>query len=139
MHEVHFDLLWIGHMLDIRERESLFDIGVTNVIDVAYEEKPAQLPRQLVYCRFPLNDGAGNEPSVVLQALRTACDFLKFKSKTLIACSAGMSRSPTIAAFSLAHHLKVMPEEVIERIGDKKSLELNPDFWLEVKMAFEQL
>lgn len=28
MHEVHFDLLWIGHMLDIRERESLFDIGV---------------------------------------------------------------------------------------------------------------
>ena len=65
MHEIHSNLLWLGHALDIREPRSLFDVGVEAVVDVAYEEPPAQLPRQLIYCRFPINDGGGNEPSTL--------------------------------------------------------------------------
>ena len=29
-----------------------------------------------IYCRFPLNDGGGNDASVLLQAVRTIVDFL---------------------------------------------------------------
>ena len=61
MHEIHPDLLWLGHALDVREPRPLFDAGITAVVDVAFEEPPAQLPRQLIYCRFPLSDGGGND------------------------------------------------------------------------------
>ena len=139
MHEIHSNLLWIGHALDVREPRPLFAVGITAVIDVAYEEPPAQIPRQLTYCRFPLNDGGGNDPNTLLQALRTATDLLGSKTKTIIACSAGMSRSPTLAAFALAYHLAEEPDDVIAGIADIKSLELKPELWADTLAAFNKL
>ncbi|MEM9412733.1 MAG: dual specificity protein phosphatase [Planctomycetota bacterium] len=135
MHEVHPGLLWIGHAMDVRDPQSIFDVGISAVIDVAYEETPSGVPRQLVYCRFPLNDGGGNEPGRIVQALKTTTDFLRSGTKTMVACSAGMSRSPSIAAFSLALHLSERPEDVLERIGKLKSLEINTDLWNEIRDA----
>ncbi len=139
MHEIHPNLLWIGNASDVREPRTLFDAGVTTVIDVAYEESPTQIPRQLTYCRFPLNDGGGNAPNMLLQALRTTTDFLGSGTRTIIACSAGMSRSPTIAAFALAHHLSENPDDVIARIGRVKSLELKPELWADMLIALDKL
>lgn len=139
MHEIHSNLLWIGHALDAREPKALFDVGITAVIDVAYEELPAQLPRQLTYCRFPLNDGSGNQSRVLLQVLRTAVDFLRSNTRTMIACSAGMSRSPTIAAFALAYYLSEKPEAVLAKIVEVKSLEIKPELWADTLAAYNQL
>ena len=47
MHEIHSNLLWIGHSFDVRQPRPLFDAGITAVIDVAYEEPPAQIPRSV--------------------------------------------------------------------------------------------
>lgn len=123
MHEIHPSLLWIGHALDVREPGSLFDVGIRAVVDVALEEPPAQLPRQLIYCRFPLNDGGGNDVAILLQTIQTTVDLLDSHTRTIVACSACMSRSPTIAAFALAAYLAQEPDDVIARIADVKSLE----------------
>lgn len=139
MHEIHPNLLWIGHALDVREPRALFEVGITAVVDLAYEELPAQLPRQLISCRFPLNDGGGNNTDTLVQALRTTTDLLRAGTRTLIACSAGMSRSPTIAAFALAHHLSLEPDDVIARIAESKSLELKPELWADMLTAFNSL
>lgn len=139
MHEIHPNRLWLGHALDIREPRPLFDAGITAVVDVALEEPPAQLPRQLIYCRFPLNDGGGNEPSILLQAIQTVVDLLSSGTRTLVACSAGMSRSPTIAAFSLAAHLSQEPKDVVARIADIKSLELKAALWNDVANIFSKV
>ena len=139
MHEIERNLLWIGHAFDVREPRPLFDVGIKAVIDVAYEEPPAQIPRQLIYCRIPLNDGGGNHPNALLQTLRTATGLLESNTRTIIACSAGMSRSPTVAAFSLAYHLSVDPDDVITRISAIKSLELKPELWAEVLAAFKKM
>ncbi len=48
MLEVHRELLWIGNAVDIRTHENLLDAEISAVVDVAYEELPAQLPRQLI-------------------------------------------------------------------------------------------
>ena len=139
MHEIQPNLLWIGHAIDVRAPHGLFDAGIKAVIDVAYEERPAQIPRQLIYCRFPLNDGGGNDPNTLLQVLRITTALLQSKTKTIIACSAGMSRSPTIAAFSLAYHLSENPDEVIARIADIKSLELKADLLADTMHAYNRL
>jgi len=110
----------------------LFESGVKAVLDVAYEEPPANLPRQLTYCRFPINDGGGNNPATLFLALSTAINLLDSETPTLIACSAGMSRSPTVAAFALAFHLSESPDTVVARIAEIKSLELKPELWTDM-------
>ena len=47
MHEIQSNLLWIGHALDVREPQGLFDMGISAIVDVAYDEPTAKLPRQL--------------------------------------------------------------------------------------------
>jgi len=139
MYEIHPNLLWIGHAFDVREPQGIFDNGISAVVDVAYEEPCAQLPRKLVYCRFPLNDGGENHPPTVVRTLETVVGLLRSNTKTLIACSAGMSRSPTIAAYSLAMYLDSTPADMIDMIGEIKSLELNSPFWLDVMEAYTEL
>ena len=139
MNEIHSELLWIGNAFDVRQSRTIFDAGIAAVVDVAYEEPPAQVPRQLMYCRFPLNDGGGNDPVLLFQTLLTATNFIRAEIRTLIACSAGLSRSPTVAAFALAHHLDEDPDSVLSRIADIKALELNPDLWADMHVAFSKL
>jgi protein-tyrosine phosphatase len=139
MHELCSGLLWIGNAGDILELQSVFDAGIRAIIDVAYEEAVSSVPRQLVYCRFPLNDGGGNDRKVILNALHTATNLLRSGIPTIIACSAGMSRSPTIAAFALASLQSQDPETMIQRIGEIRSLELNPELWSDVRNVWESL
>ena len=139
MHEIHPDLLWLGNALDIREPQPLFDADIAAVVDVAIEERPAELPRQLIYCRFPLNDGDGNDAAVLLQAVQTIVDLLQSGTRTIVACSAGMSRSPTFAAFALAAHLRQSPEEVVARIAGIKALDVKASLWSDVSGVFSQV
>ena len=136
MHELHPNLLWLGHAFDGREPRPLFDVGITAVVDVAFEEPPAQLPRQLLYLRFPLNDGGGNDPPVLRFAVQSLVDLLHSETRTMVACSAGMSRSPTIAAYALACHLDITPELALERIAAIKSLEIKGQLWSDVASVF---
>ena len=139
MHEVHPNQLWLGHALDIREPRALFDVGIRAVVDVAIEEPPAALPRELIYCRFPIHDGGGNDPSVLLQAVQCTVDLLASATPTIVACSLGMSRSPTIAAFALATHLGRSPNEVILGIGEERALEVKGSLWNDVAGVFPRI
>ncbi|MFC1759305.1 protein phosphatase [Planctomycetota bacterium] len=129
MVEVLSGKIWLGHAFDVRQPRELFDHGISAVVDVAYEESPAQLPRQLVYCRFPLNDGEGNDPMLIRLAVDSVVNCLSIGMPTLVACSAGMSRSPSIAAVALAIHLGESPTEVLQRFSKSKALEVSPQFW----------
>jgi len=136
VHELHSNLLWLGHAFDIRKPRPLFDADITAVVDVAYEEPPANLPRQLSYLRFPLLDGGGNDPSLLILAVQSVVNLLHTDTRTIVACSAGMCRSPTIAAFALACHLGITPETALERIAAFKSLEIKSQLWNDVARVF---
>lgn len=125
-------LLWTGNAREARDVQSLFDAGISAVVDLAYEESPAQLPRQLVYCRFPLVDGAGNDPSLLKLALSTTVELFRAETHTMVACSAGMSRSPTVAICALAVHLDQSPESVLATVNQNSGLELHGDLWADV-------
>ena len=139
MHELHPNLLWLGHAFDVREPRPLFDAGISAVVDVAYEESPATLPRQLIYLRIPLNDGGGNEPSTLRLAVQIVVDLMHSNTRTIVACSAGMSRSPTIAAYSLACYLGITPEAALGRIAALRSLEIKGQLWNDVARVFQRV
>lgn len=132
MREIQSELLWTGNARDARDARGLIDGGISAIVDLAYEELPAQLPRQLVYCRFPIVDGAGNDPLLLRLALLTTVELLRSGTPAIVACSAGMSRSPMIAICALAVHVDQSPESVLAVVNEKSSFELHGDLWTDV-------
>ena len=97
--------LWLGHVGDARDVRAVLSAEIRAVVDLAADELPVVLPRDLVYHRFPLVDGPGNPPWLLRSAIATVADLLRAGIPTLLYCSAGMSRTPVIAAGALAQVL----------------------------------
>jgi hypothetical protein len=93
--------LWLGHAGDAGDKHELMRLGIGAVVDLAVEEPPAVTGHEMVYCRFPLLDGADNPPWLIRAAIDMTATLLREKVPTLVACSGGLSRSPVIAAAAL--------------------------------------
>lgn len=132
MYEIEPATLYVGHALDVRNPRLLFEQEIVAVVDVAYEEPPAALPREIIYCRIPLLDGGGNDAARLRLAVDTLIRLLGAGLRTLVGCSAGMNRSPCVAAAALACHLRQSPERVLERLGRLLPLEVSPQLWAEI-------
>lgn len=61
MHQIKPYSLWIGHAGDARDFEKAANCGIRAIVQLAMTEPPLQPPRELIYCRFPVLDGAGND------------------------------------------------------------------------------
>lgn len=94
--------LWLGHVGDTWDPREVLSAGIRAVVDLAMNEQPALLPRELVYCRFPLLDGAGNPPWLLRAAIETVAGLVRSGTPTLVYCGAGMSRSPCIVGAALS-------------------------------------
>ena len=49
--------------MDVDNFTNVLDAGIEALVDLGLNERPVQLTRELIYCRFPLNDGGGNSPN----------------------------------------------------------------------------
>src|SRR5262245_46533555 len=72
MRQIHPYCIHVGNALDARDLRRLYEAEIAAVIDLALEEKPAVLGREMIYCRFALVDGAGNSPIVLRAAVEMA-------------------------------------------------------------------
>ena len=97
MREVH-PKLWIGNALEARDLARVLELEIEALVDLAIEEPPASLVRELTYCRIPLLDGAGNPPEKLRLAVETVTSLLRAQTPTLVACGAGMSRSQALGS-----------------------------------------
>jgi len=101
--------LWIGTARDARDLQLVLAAGIHAVVDLAAEEPPANLGRDLIYLRFPIVDGGGNEEKRLRSLMAALTSLIRDRVPTLVACRLGMSRSPTVAAvaFGQVHGLSV--------------------------------
>ena len=90
--------LWLGHAADAQDFKRILDLEITALVQLAAEEAPLQPPRELIYCRFPLVDGPGNDASLLSLAITTLANLLEKRKSVLVCCGAGLSRSPAVAA-----------------------------------------
>jgi Predicted protein-tyrosine phosphatase len=125
--------LFLGNALDARNLRQLHELRIAAVIDLALEEQPAQLSREIAYCRFPLADGVGNPSWLLRAAIETTLSLVDQSINTLVACSGGMSRSPSIVAavLSIAHHRD--PDECLLELVRNHPREVSPPLWADVK------
>lgn len=121
--------LWLGNAGDAREPRALYDMGIRAVIDLALNEPPAQLPREISYCRFPLVDGAGNPAWLLRGAIDWLATLLRQRVPTLVYCGAGLSRSPAIAAAAIARLEGCQLREGLERATAGVPADVSTALW----------
>ena len=131
MRQIHSHALWLGHVGDVRDWRAVFDAGIQAIIDLAGNEAPAIPPRDLIYQRFPLLDGAGNPDWLLKLACYTVADLLCAGVPTLVYCSAGMSRSPTVAAAAIAITITTNRplDEALTLVRQAGDLDVSPALW----------
>jgi hypothetical protein len=131
--------LWLGHVGNVHDPSQLVEAGISAVVDLALNEPPVTLPRELVYCRFPLIDGTGNPPWLLRMAVETTAGLLRSGTSTLVYCGVGMSRSPAVvgAAIALVRGCS-LPEGLIAAL-ESGSGDVSPGLWAEIEEAIGSL
>jgi protein-tyrosine phosphatase len=124
--------LWIGHAGDGCDYQRLLGLGIRAVVQLAVEEPPLRPPRELLYLRFPLNDGVENPTDLLTLAVSSLASLIALSVPTLACCGAGMSRSPAVAAFALSLFMGEPPEEVLKRIVSGRPGDVSPGLWSEL-------
>ena len=121
MHRLQPHELWVGHAGDGRNFRQLHDAGIRAVVQLAAEEAPIATPREFISLRFPLVDGAGNDPQLLMLAVDAVRRLNSCAIPSLLCCSAGMSRSPVIAAAALSDDESALHDQVtaIARYGPR--------------------
>jgi protein-tyrosine phosphatase len=129
--------LWIGHAGDVRDPAQILEAGISAVVCVVQSEPPPALPRELVYCRFPLIDGTGNPLWLLRAAVETVARFLRSGTPTLVHCSAGISRSVAIAAAAVAVASDCSFAEGLLAATESGPSDVSPGLWAEIEHAME--
>ena len=132
MNQIQSYPLWIGHSGEGHNFPPIFDAGIEAVVELAAEEPALPSVRNLISCRFPLHDGVGNRPELLVLAIRTVASLIESGIPTLVCCSGGMSRSPAVvaAALSLVNHDSL--EECLKSVTYHHPSDVSPGLWREV-------
>jgi protein-tyrosine phosphatase len=130
--------LWIGHAGDGRAIQEAFDKGIQAIVQLALEEPPIQPPRSMLFCRFPLLDGSGNDLGLLYLAISTVASLVKHRMQTLVCCGAGMSRSPAIVAAALSLVEKAELEDRLKYVTQFHPADVSPGLWEQVCRTLEQ-
>ncbi len=133
MREIVPKLLWIGNAREARELSSVLEAGIEAMVDLAWEEISPSLTRDVIYCRFPLLDGAGNQPHCLRAAIDAVVSLVEKQIPTLVFCGAGMSRSPAIAAAALALSRGDPLDETLRAVVSGQPHDIAPSLWGDIK------
>jgi len=133
MREILPGRLWLGNAADARDAQAVIRAGILAVVDLAAEEKAPQLPRGLIYCRFPIMDGPQTSQNVLPAAVETLVALLKRRTPTLVFCGAGMSRSPALAAGALSIIEGGSPDDRLREIALGRPHDVSPQLWHAVR------
>lgn len=132
--------LSIGNAGDLQDPSRLCAAEVRAVVDLAANEPlPQLLPRDLTYCRFPLLDGADNDPVVLRLAVRTVAALMAANVPVVVCCSNGMSRSPAIAAAAIGIADRISLEAALVRVASAGTHDVSPALWNDVCAACASL
>jgi protein-tyrosine phosphatase len=124
--------LWLGHVGDLANPQPIVERGILAVVDLALNERPSLLSRDLAYCRFPLIDGSGNPAWLLRAAVQTVTCLLREETPALVCCGAGLSRSPCIAGAAVAFVRGCPLDEALAFVLRSGPADVSPALWSEV-------
>jgi protein-tyrosine phosphatase len=139
MREIIPARLWLGNAADAREVSRLADAGIVAVIDLAVEHVAPALSRSMLYFRVPLMDGEQGSRTVLRIAVEALVSLLEAELPTLVCCSAGMSRSPAVAAAALSIVHGGSPDERLRQIVAGHPHDVSAQLWRDVREVCREM
>ena len=133
MTEIVPGLLWIGSAGEVGGISTILDAGIEALVDLAAEERPPAIVRDLIYCRVPLLDGGGNRAGPLRAAIEVVVSLLKERIPTLVYCGAGTSRSPAVAAAAVAATRGGSLDKILADIVAERPHDVSPALWEDIK------
>jgi protein-tyrosine phosphatase len=127
--------LWLGNVLDARDLRGIHDQRIQAIVDLAANEPPPTITRDLAYMRYPLLDSTGNPPWMVCLAVEAVWRLLHGNVPTLVYCSAGMSRTPAIVAAALALETNRSLADCLQAITADAPHDVSPGLIADVQSA----
>jgi sRNA-binding carbon storage regulator CsrA len=127
--------LWLGHAGHMRDVCAVIDAGIAAFVDLALNEPIPPVPRDLIYCRFPLIDGVGNNTTLLRAAIGTTAELLRMLVPTLVFCSVGSSRSPAIVAAAISVVSRRSPGECLAEVARSVPHDVSPGLWADILTA----
>lgn len=121
--------LFLGNARDLSDPKGVNAAGVRAVVELAIEEPGATLSRELVRLRYPLYDGPGNEMMVLDAAIAGVASLISRRIPSLVCCSNGMSRSPSIVACAISRVNGESPGDVLGRVTRGAPADVSPFLW----------
>jgi len=129
--------IWLSHNVGPHDYQSLFELGISAIVQLAAEEAALQPPRELICCRFPLIDGPENETKLLYLAITTVANLIEKNVPTVVCCGAGMSRSPAIVAAALSMVYQEPPDDCLKQVAEHHPADVAPGLWLEIRQFLD--
>ena len=108
--------LWVGSLADASDAAALREAGIGTVVRLTHESPAGGTAGPTVH-EHPMVDGPRNDPEGFAGAVHETLAALERGETTLVHCSAGASRSVSVAATALAVHEGVDLREAFARVG----------------------
>ena len=137
--EISPDLLFIGNAMDARDLQQLYEHRITAVVDLAANEPPAQLNREMLYCRIPIIDGDGNSHEIIEIAVRCVVTLFEKEFRTLIACRRWHESFACNCRVGIAIVTKQPPGDCLTAIISGLSHDVSPALWSAVQMVYNDM
>jgi len=132
-------VLYIGSILDSRNEAMLAAMGIRTIVDLALGESPNMPAGDMVYLRYPLGGGSGNESWVLSGALLTTAHLIRNRVPTLIHCQVGRNRSAAIAAGAISLATQKSPDECLALVANCREIDVGHSMWKSVVEAADRL
>ena len=129
--------LWLGTIGDLRDIRRLYDVEIRAIVQLAYEEASASLPRDFIVCRVPLVDGCDNDMGLLRLAVDMVTRLLEGKFATLVCCQAGTSRSPAITAAALARFSGNSFMKCVDHVRTCRPTDIHAGLLMQLQDLFE--
>ncbi len=132
MHRLGDEPIWTGGVGDLQDQRQLHSVGVEAVVELAADEPPARIGRGFVQLRFPLVDNSGNDAPRLRLCISTVAVLFRERIPTLVTCSAGLSRTPTVVAAAWAIVRGIGCEESLREVAAFCPTYVSTSLWKEV-------
>jgi protein-tyrosine phosphatase len=135
MNQITHYRLWAGNAADGRDVQGILAHDIRAIVQLAIEEPPLKLPREIAYFRIPLVDGDGNDAALLQLAIGAVAALLEAEIPTLVCCGGGMSRSPAIIAAAIARLEKADLHACLQAVTKSHPSDVSTALWEEISRA----
>ena len=113
------DELFVGTVEDATATSCLEAHGVRTIVSLTHETS-SLAGEDFIVRSIPLIDGPQNSREQFTNAVEETMTALKANGSVLVHCSAGASRSPTVAATALALSRDMELQDALQQIADNR-------------------